>query len=505
MKRKLHVASVLLMAVTHNHAQELPQSPSQWSTFVSSDKNLIVEHILLKQSFETESSDQWEYTTDGTIVDLSTYGINKIDGDKALKLTRNQNFTLETVSTAPYIDYYDNIKTFIDAAGKNTINGCVLKTQHYLGTELRPLDWITIKATKAYSFPFNDQNSTTTNIVYAGNQETREFEMIRHLQPYTISVNDFSGADDCAFFIDNIRVIGKTNNYTMTSQDGNWENKSNWSHQRPGIHNTALVAHNTEIGTHEKCNNLHLGNAALRINSNGNLLVSDNLVIHSQTNSSINPAFYNEGGLSIQNNLEFHITFDQKAKWIFVSFPHDVYIDDIDNNWSLGDASTTTGGNKFYVRKYNSDKRASDGSSGWQVISTSEVNTAIPLFERNKGYLVAIDQTATEETLPVYIHNEKLTPAFASNATVAISAALHNSNANSEHSGWSLMGNPFPAAITVDYLLSTLGGGYELFSFDGNEYTKLESGNGHIIKPFGAFFIKATQAKTISLNNQKNV
>ncbi|HAC22471.1 MAG TPA: hypothetical protein DCF91_10330 [Porphyromonadaceae bacterium] len=419
------------MAVTYNHAQELPQSPSQWSTFVSSDKNLLVEHTLLKQSFENEASDQWEYTTDGTVVSLSTYGINKIDGDKALKLTRNQTFTLETIPTAPYLDYYRQCK--------NSSRSCR------------------------------------------------------------------SGASDYAFFIDHIRIVGRANMFTMTTTQGDWNSSGSWTHNRPNAHTSVLVAHNTEIGTHEKCNNLHVGNAALRINSNGNLLVSDNLVIHSQTNSSTNPAFYNEGGLSIQNNLEFHITFDQKAKWVFVSFPHDVYIDDIDNNWSLGDAATTTGGNKFYVRKYNSDKRASDGSSGWQVISTSEVNSTTPLFERNKGYLVAIDQTATEETLPVYIHNEKLTPAFASNATVAISAALHNSNANSEHSGWSLMGNPFPAAITVDYLLSTLGTGYELFSFDGNEYIKLESGNGHIIKPFGAFFIKATQAKTISLNNQKSV
>ncbi|MGL5563035.1 MAG: hypothetical protein ACRDCN_10510, partial [Tannerellaceae bacterium] len=127
------------------------------------------------------------------------------------------------------------------------------------------------------------------------------------------------------------------------------------------------------------------------------------------------------------------------------------------------------------------------------------------LVERNTVYLVAIDQTSTEQTLPVYIHNETMTPTFASNATVAISAVLHNSNANSEHSGWSLMGNPFPAEITVDYLLSTLGSGYELFTFDGSEYARLESGSGHTIKPFGAFFIKATQAKTISLNNQKNI
>lgn len=505
MKRKLHVASVLLMAVTHNHAQELPQSPSQWSTFVSSDKNLLVEHTLLKQSFETEASDQWEYTTDGTVVDLSTYGINKIDGNKALKLTRNQNFTLETIPVAPYLDYYSNVKTFIEAAGNNTINGCILRTQHYFDSKLSSIDWIKVKATKTFSFPFNNQSSSTSNIEYAGNQKTRYFEMEKHLQPYSFIVNDFSGASDYAFFIDHIRIVGRANLFTMTTTAGEWNSSDSWTHNRPNIHTSALIAHNTEIGIHEQCNNLHIGNAALHINSNGNLLVSDNFAIHAQTNSSINPAFYNEGALSIQNNLEFHITFDQNAKWVFVSFPHDVYVDDIDNNWSLGDASTTTGGNKFYVRKYNSDKRASDGSSGWQVISTSEVNSTTPLFERNKGYLVAIDQTATEATLPVYIHNEKLTPTFASNATVAISAALHNSNASSEHSGWSLMGNPFPAAITVDYLLSTLGSGYELFTFDGSEYAKLESGSGHTIKPFGAFFIKATQAKTINLKNQKSI
>lgn len=504
MKRKLHVASVLLLAVTHNHAQELPQSPSQWSTFVSSDKNLLVEHTLLKQSFETEASDQWEYITDGTVVDLSTYGINKIDGNKALKLTRNQNLTLETIPVAPYLDYYTSVKTLVDAAGYKTIKGCILETRHHSATEERLYNWITIKATNSYTFPFNDPNSLATNIEYAANQKTRVFEMDKHFQPYSFSANDFSSANEYAFFIDNIRIIGKASMYTMTSTNDTWSN-TDWTHNRPQAHTSALVAHDTEVNTHEQCNNLHIGNATLHINSNGNLLVSDNLVIHSQTNSSTNPAFYNEGALSIQNNLEFHITFDQKAKWVFVSFPHDVYIDDIDNNWNLGDASTTTGGNKFYVRKYNSDKRASDGSSGWQVISTSEVNSSTPLFERNKGYLVAIDQTATEATLPVYIHNEKLTPTFASNATVAISAALHNSNASSEHSGWSLMGNPFPAEITVDYLLSTLGSGYELFTFDGSEYAKLESGSGHTIKPFGAFFIKATQAKTINLNNQKSI
>lgn len=505
MKRKLHIATVLLVAVTYNHAQELPQSPSQWSTFVSSDKNLLVEHTLLKQSFENEASDQWQYTTDGTVVDLSTYGINKIDGDKALKLTRNQNFTLENIPITSYLDYYTQVKTLVEAAGHKTIKGCILKTQHYFNSSLSTINWITINATKQYTFPFNDQSSTTTNIVYAGSQETRDFEMDRHHQPYSFSVNDFNSANEYAFFIDHIRITGRANMYTMTTEQGDWKSSNSWTHNRPNVHTSALIAHDTEVSTHQKCDNLHIGNAALYIQPNGDLLVSDNLVIHSQTNSNTYPAFYNEGGLSIQNNLEFHITFDQKDKWVFVSFPHDVYIDDIDNNWNLGDESTTTGGNKFYVRKYNSDKRASDGSSGWQVISTSEVNTATPLFERNKGYLVAIDQTSTEQTLPVYIHNENMTPTFASNATIAISAALHNSNANSEHSGWSLMGNPFPAEITVDYLLSTLGSGYELFTFDGSEYARLESGSGHIIKPFGAFFIKATQAKTISLNNQKSI
>lgn len=505
MKRKLHIATVLLMAVTYNHAQELPQSPSQWSTFVSSNKNLLVEHTLLKQSFENEASDQWEYTTNGTVVSLSTYGINKIDGDKALKLTRNQTFTLETIPTAPYLDYYDKVKTLVEAAGYKTQSNCILQTKHFKSEGFSLYDWITVKATKPYTFPFCDSNSSTSDIIYIQNNVTRVFDMDTNIQPYSISVNDYNETLDCAFFIDHIRIIGKANQYTLTKQGGLWNNNNDWTHNLPSMHTSALITHDKQLNTHEQCEDLHLGHATLSIETNGNLSVANNLVIHSQTNSSTNPAFYNEGGLSIQNNLEFHITFDQKAKWVFVSFPHDVYIDDIDNNWSLGDAATTTGGNKFYVRKYNSDKRASDGSSGWQVISTSEVNSTTPLFERNKGYLVAIDQTATEETLPVYIHNEKLTPAFASNATVAISAALHNSNANSEHSGWSLMGNPFPAAITVDYLLSTLGSGYELFSFDGNKYTKLESGNGHIIKPFGAFFIKATQAKTISLNNQKSV
>lgn len=505
MKRKLHIATVLLVAVTYNHAQELPQSPSQWSTFVSSDKNLLVEHTLLKQSFENEASDQWQYTTDGTVVDLSTYGINKIDGDKALKLMQNQYINLIEVPTAPYLDYYTQVKTLVDAAGYKTIKECILITQHHSGVEDRIYNWITIKATSSYTFPFNNPNPLTSNIEYAGNQKTREFDMSKHFQPYSFRVNDFSSANEYAFFIDHIRITGRANMYTMTTEQGDWKSNNSWTHNRPNVHTSALIAHDTEVSTHQKCDNLHIGNAALYIQSNGYLLVSDNLVIHSQTNSNTHPAFYNEGGLSIQNNLEFHITFDQKGKWVFVSFPHDVYINDIDNNWNLGDESTTTGGNKFYVRKYNSDKRASDGSSGWQVISTSEVNTATPLFERNKGYLVAIDQTSTEQTLPVYIHNENMTPTFASNATVAISAALHNSNANSEHSGWSLMGNPFPAEITVDYLLSTLGSGYELFTFNGNEYAKLESGTGHTIKPFGAFFIKATQAKTISLNNQKSI
>ncbi|MGL5562238.1 MAG: hypothetical protein ACRDCN_06440, partial [Tannerellaceae bacterium] len=343
MKRKLHIATVLLMAVMHNHAQELPQSPSQWSTFVSSSNNKFIEHTLLKQSFESEASDEWEYTTDGTVVDLSTYGINKIDGDKALKLTKNQYIKLTEVPTTPYLDYYKNVKTLIEAAGYKTIKGCILKTAHYLATEARPLDWITIKATTPYTFPFNDQSSTSSNIEYNGNQETREFEMYKHLQPYTVSVNDFSSANEYAFFIDHIRIVGQANMYTMTTEQGDWKSSNSWTHNRPNVHTSALVAHDTEVSTHEKCDNLHIGNAALRINSNGNLLISDNLVIHSQTNSNNHPAFYNEGGLSIQNNLEFHISFDQKDKWVFVSFPHDVYIDDIDNNWNLGDESTTTG------------------------------------------------------------------------------------------------------------------------------------------------------------------
>ena len=170
MKRQLFTTAALLLAVTHNHAQELPQSPSQWSSFISADKNLLVEHTLLKQSFETEASDQWEYTTDGTFVDLITYGINKIYDDKALKLTINQHFTLNPIPHTPYLDYYSDVKTWVNAAGYKTIKGCILETEHQSSTEKRIVKWITINKASEYTFPFANTNPSAGDITYLSNQ-----------------------------------------------------------------------------------------------------------------------------------------------------------------------------------------------------------------------------------------------------------------------------------------------------------------------------------------------
>ncbi|MCD7913817.1 MAG: hypothetical protein LUG96_00205 [Tannerellaceae bacterium] len=101
----------------------------------------------------------------------------------------------------------------------------------------------------------------------------------------------------------------------------------------------------------------------------------------------------------VEDQMHVYKTFDEKGKWYFVSFPFDVYMDGIDKDFELKDDQPNAGGNFLYILFYDGIKRSMQNRStgNWEIISTMNGNQ--PVFEKGKGYLIAIDEKATKNTL----------------------------------------------------------------------------------------------------------
>ena len=197
-----------------------------------------------------------------------------------------------------------------------------------------------------------------------------------------------------------------------------------------------------------------------------------------------------------------HKTFEETGKWYFISFPFDVYLTGIDSRFQQQDEQFEGSGNYFYLQRYNGDRRASlnQASGNWEVVPR-HTDPQTPLFEKNKGYLIALDADATDRTLSFSSQTGDIPEDFARVGLVSLGMQSDQTADNAANFGWFLCGNPLPAPLALSQIESNPSLDGNVYVFDGQTYQtySIRDNPDYALPPFSAFFLKASQGTEIKV------
>lgn len=444
-------------------------SPQQWESLIQDpQKNPIIRDTVLYQSFDSDNPLSINYSVSGQY-DFFYPKEESIQGasdSRAIRLYPGSTLTIDTLIYPALKMAEIHIPFAFQHVNKE--EDIYFTTYFYSGA--------TESDARPYTVMSNDC-SRYFRQVYVGRQC---FYRGRRADPYRlqIEVSKPASASNGYYCIDSLFLVGNIEQYSLLQQSGTWHDHALWSHDYPSLRRVALIDADVQINQAAEC--LHL--------------------INNQKGIQIQPG----GNLRAQQMSTFH-TFEEKGKWYFVSFPHDVYPEGIDSRFQLGDASTKTTepvNNILYILTYDGKRRADNNqtSGNWKVISTDEVVPGEVLLQRGKGYLIAIDETAAYQTL-TFSSPEHQQIHLTDNASVGIEAQLLQSGSEA-HNGWILCGNPYPSALSLQEILPNPALDGNIYIYNGTDYDSYPIGSNYKIPASSAFFIKANQDTNLAFQKK---
>lgn len=439
-------------------------NPSSWQNFVNSNENVMVSDTFRLQTFGDSEWDNWEYTLIGNsslVQDKNTIKIPVGSGAIFLPLS---------------LTNYTNAKIVVHIAGLN----------------LKPGE----------SLLFKVHRNNKDEVITANKPEQgKDFMGYKYLtiadnpSSFTITTNRTTNTQNGYYMTDSIFAYGDIPSYTLFSGIGDWSDTTRWSHLPPLRHRNALINGNVNIAADTYCNNATISAGDLIISPQSRLTLN-NLDLYG-TEATI----HSNGEINISNCITLHKTFDKAGKWYFISFPFDVYPSGIDPRFAQKDATPNDGGNYFYVQSYNGDKRASANQSAgnWEVVPIRSIG--VPLFEKNKGYLIALDEKAADRTLSFSSQPGDIPEDFARTGLLAVPIESSMTSDNQENYGWYLCGNPLPAPLVLSQIEKNIALDGKVYIYDGRGYKSYSLDSNYALPPFSAFFVKTsapTEIKVVS-------
>lgn len=439
-------------------------NPSSWQNFVNSNENVMVSDTFRLQTFGDSEWDNWEYTLIGNsslVQDKNTIKIPVGSGAIFLPLS---------------LTNYTNAKIVVHIAGLN----------------LKPGE----------SLLFKVHRNNKDEVITANKPEQgKDFMGYKYLtiadnpSSFTITTNRTTNTQNGYYMTDSIFAYGDIPSYTLFSGIGDWSDTTRWSHLPPLRHRNALINGNVNITADTYCNNATISAGDLIISPQSRLTLN-NLDLYG-TEATI----HSNGEINISNCITLHKTFDKAGKWYFISFPFDVYPTGIDPRFAQKDATPNDGGNYFYVQSYNGDKRASANQSAgnWEVVPIRSIG--VPLFEKNKGYLIALDEKAADRTLSFSSQPGDIPEDFARTGLLAVPIESSMTSDNQENYGWYLCGNPLPAPLVLSQIEKNIALDGKVYIYDGRGYKSYSLDSNYALPPFSAFFVKTsapTEIKVVS-------
>lgn len=460
-----HIPLCAMLFLSSSSLMAQVDNPENWREFVNSDDNVLKRDTFLLQTFSNPDKDNWGYSMtngEGNLIDVEELEIENATSQMALQLFPGDGFVVDSYSNG----IYQNAYVYLSFAMKNINTNESFELTATNSTDAVESKIITRNApSNDYNCNFNEQiySDKYSKIGYNGN-----------FTDLSIQINGEKRNDNSYYLIDYLCAYGNIQSHTFFTSTGNWTNKSNWSHL-PALRNrNALIQGKAIVDESIKCNEIHLDGEIEIIN----------------------------GGELAANKMTIHKEFPEKGKWYFVSFPFDVYSNCVGSNLQQGDETTKGSGNYFYVCRYNSESRAQNGisASNWEVVNIKSGSEL--LFEKGKGYLVALDKEATYNNMYVS-STEDESLLLTSNNIISISAN-NAQNGKDENNGWILCGNPLTSALKLSDIKTNGNTDGNIYVYDGEKYQPYSIGSDYSIPAGDAFFVKAKGNTEINIESSGN-
>lgn len=476
------VLTIVFISI-HLHANAQINLPNQWNSWINDPaKNIVSIDTFRVQSFESEARDTWDYTLiaeDGSPKDASAAGISGQHGSKSLWLPAGSSIRFGSLN----LSGYTTPQTRIFYAGKELVAG-------------QNLRYSSIQDNVPKDGLIKEITAPTSDAIFKTGVLTKTSSL-------TLSVDKSTSAQG-GYYIDNIYIYGTIPTYSLFTGTGNWNDSIRWSNLPPARRRSALIAGDITVQNQQQVKGLAVGNGSLTI-SNGSQLTVDSTFTLYHTDQA-KSEFINKGSILAREKIQLVTSFAEKGKWSFISFPFDVYTKGIDSRFILKDDQTVQSGNYLYIQQYDGEQRATKGNdtNNWKPLPASLGVGDQLVFEKNKGYLIALDAAASDTTLTFSSQVNGVTADFGKEAHVSVPHYNYNGSSTSEHSGWYLCGNPFPGPLYLNQIPMNSPLGNFIYWYNGSTYEVFDVGSTQSIPAYGAFFFKTTDTGNFSTSSSSN-
>lgn len=452
-------------------------SPDQWESFVVTNNSVLVSDTFRMQQFENRISDNWSYSMRGkySIIDASLSGLSKTSGGKLMKMELGSSMSFSEV----YSPSHQSIKGGVACAGKDLMKDENLNVVLYDDEKTETAVLVNIKGDNGHV----DLSHTTI-----------------HRALYDIDFNAASPASNTKngyYCIDSVYLFGNIPLYSLFRGKSFWNDTTAWSNLPAERHRHALVGGEVLVTADTHCDFVDL-KGSLRIGKDKVFSLKELNVYEASSD------IQNEGELLLNGKMSLSRTFPEKGVWYFVSFPFDVYADGIDTAFALKDDTPNEGGNFIYALTYNGESR-NEGQgvrSNWDVLPEATAWRNAPVFEKNKGYLLAVDAKASETTI-CFTSRAGAVPATLGRSGQLDIDIPYAVDEDSSHGGWYLCGNPLPTSLHIRELKHPDLDGY-VYVFNGENYTSIPFDGNYTLPPYSAFFLKAKQSVTLTVGSTED-
>lgn len=462
---------------------QIPE-PADWERFVTSSANPVVRDTFRLQTFSEDPADNWTYATEGNTFrfDAAEAGIANQGGLYSQKMEPGSRLSFTPFPSGPYTD----IQIHFRYAAKDLMKGeNLLISAERAQNSLHDYAVCTV-ATGPYTLSY--PAGYAKNHIQIGSNPTS----------LTLRVATAAATSGGFYCLDSVYAHGLAPRYSLFAGNGRWEETAGWSHGTPGRSRDALVKGSLHIGQFVSGRELALSGGSIEIAPGGRLKLQQLRIYASETSGSLSPAassFFSAGETDLSGMLTILKTFSTVGEWHFISFPFDVYPDGIDNTFVWKDETPNPGGNYFYVCRYNSRRRAETQtpSGNWEVIRPGSLAPGRPLFEKNKGYLIALDAGCARRTLSFSSRPGDIPSHFARKGELSLEVSPSSAGDTptaGAHTGWCLCGNPFPAPLSLSNLSADPSYEPFLYVYDGEKYQPYALGSDYTLPPYSAFFLK---------------
>lgn len=484
---------LLTRSVVSLQAQQQLPPPSEWELFVASNENLLVRDTFLTQSFSNLPHDNWGYSLrkSAHLVDAEEANIAGATSSTLLVMQLGDSIVLD--NCYPYKGYTNPHITFLFAA-KKIAEGEDLWTWY---------EKVNGAVAREYSFksPKGVMTSDFTKTV-VGKGGTQTPLMTVKSDPKNLTLFVYSSSVKSPqghYYVDYFKASGMIAEYSLFQGSGKWSDEALWSHSPPLRERKALVDGELEVDEPVGCDALLLGSGALHLTEEGRLSLQElHLYDHTALSSS--------GEIIVTDRLTVEKTLPEKGKWYFISLPFDLYEEGLGSGFSFQDDLFEGAGNYLYLRSYDGSGRASRNraADNWKVVRRSDIDASTPLMEKNRGYLIALDGEAETTTLHFSSQKGEIPSSFGRSGTIEIRLPQRTASHREEHYGWYLCGNPLPAPLSIASLAANeqIGDSIYLYTDEGQYRSIALSESDDAIAPYSAFFVKAKQSATVTIEQQ---